>query len=342
MNMEPFGIYTLANDVVYDQLVALLNSIEVNVGADIPICIIPYNDKLQLVKQEVNSRPNVSLFENKTSMQRWEDFYHQAWNAHPQAHQRIQGHDKWYQKSNLFRKMSAFDGKFDRFVFYDADSLAMSSLDRVLEKLNDYDFVFDDWEHRKSTSVAALNFSLIEDKISLSESNIRPQLHCSSFFGSKSGIFGNSELEMLRELLVEKQEYTWINNHSWWCDADLFSYMTLRCNRPLFNFTLSPNGQDKTGNCADVDPFVNINNVLYNEDGLKNIHRLHYMNYSSIDFNRLSQGEDVNIRYKDEFLYYRFLKNPEQKPKNLKAPSRVAKTNRFIQKVVKKIKANIL
>jgi hypothetical protein len=35
------GIYTLANDVVYDQLVALLNSIEANVSPNIPVCIIP-------------------------------------------------------------------------------------------------------------------------------------------------------------------------------------------------------------------------------------------------------------------------------------------------------------
>ncbi|MCX7596530.1 MAG: methionine synthase, partial [Fischerella sp.] len=34
--MKPFGIYTLANDPVYDQLVALLNSIERNVSAEIP------------------------------------------------------------------------------------------------------------------------------------------------------------------------------------------------------------------------------------------------------------------------------------------------------------------
>ena len=29
--METFGIYTLANDIVFDQLVALLNSIEANI-----------------------------------------------------------------------------------------------------------------------------------------------------------------------------------------------------------------------------------------------------------------------------------------------------------------------
>lgn len=168
--MEKFGIYTLANDAVYDPLIALLNSIEVNVSPEIPVCIIPYNEQLVRVKQKVNSRPNVILFDDKSSMQRWEDFYNQAWNADPQASLKNQGNSKkWYKKSNLFRKMCAFDGNFERFVFYDADSLAMSPLNRVLEKLDDYDFVFDDWEHRKQTFVAALNFSVIEKAISLPE-----------------------------------------------------------------------------------------------------------------------------------------------------------------------------
>jgi hypothetical protein len=77
---------------------------------------------------------------------------------------------------------------------------------------------------------------------------------------------------------------------------------------------------------------VNINNVLYNEDGLKPIHRLHYMNYPAIDFARLCKGEDVDIRYKDEFLYYRFLKQPEQRPKQIKPPSIAVKSNRLIKK----------
>jgi hypothetical protein len=37
--MEKLGVYTLANDVVFDQLVALLNSIEKNVSPDIPVSV---------------------------------------------------------------------------------------------------------------------------------------------------------------------------------------------------------------------------------------------------------------------------------------------------------------
>ena len=47
------GIYTLANDVVYDQLIALLNSIEIHVSSSLPICIIPYDDRLDKVKSEI-------------------------------------------------------------------------------------------------------------------------------------------------------------------------------------------------------------------------------------------------------------------------------------------------
>lgn len=45
------------------------------------------------------------------------------------------------------------------------------------------------------------------------------------------------------------------------------------------------------------------------------------MNYSSKDFAHLCQGYDADIKYKDEFLYYQFLKNPEPRPKKLKSQS---------------------
>jgi len=338
--MASQGIYTLANDVVYDQLVALLNSIEANVNPDIPVCVIPYDERIDRVKQELHSRPNVTLFENWDSIQRWEEFAHQVWAAHPRTSQTRLSRPKWYQ-GHLQRKFAAFDGLFDKFVFYDADSLAMKPLNDVFEKLDNYDFVFDDWEHVKPEPVAALNISVIESSGLYKEADIRPKIHCGSFFGSKRGFFDATELSRLKEQLIEKREVEWINGHGWWDDVFLFNYLTLRCDRPLFNFTLSPNGQDRTGNCADADPFVNVDNVLYNEQGLKPIHRLHYMNYSSRDFARLCKGEDVDIRYKDVFLYYRFLKQPELKPKELKTPSLFVKSNRNLQTVLQKIKRTI-
>jgi len=83
--MNSCGIYTLANDYVYDQLVALLNSIEVNIGLDIPVCVIPFDDQLDRVKEEIDSRPNVTLFCNREAIERWETFAQEVVAAHPRA-----------------------------------------------------------------------------------------------------------------------------------------------------------------------------------------------------------------------------------------------------------------
>lgn len=334
--MGSFGIYTLANDSVYDQLVALLNSIKANVDPHIPVCVIPFDHRLERVKEEINSRPNVTLFQEQSSIERWENFARQFASVHPEAKRTKQSHPRWY-KGKLHRKFVAFDGPFEQFIFFDGDSLAMKPVTEVLSKLKTYDFVFDDWEHAKSKEQAALNIPLIEATGKFTESEIRPKLHCSSFFGSKRGMFSIEELAILQERITAQGEAAWVNNQGWWDDAFLFNYMTLRSERSLFNFTLSPNGQERTGNCANKDPFIAINQVLYNEQGLKPIHRIHYMGYSSTDFTRLCQGEDVDIRHKDAFLYYRFLEQPEQKPSILKPPHFLTKTSRLFQKAAKKI-----
>lgn len=338
--MTSQGIYTLANDVVYDQLIALLNSIEANVSAELPICIIPYDDRLEKVRSEIKNRSNVTLFDNQESIQRWEEFADKVWSAHPRDKESKVSRPKWY-KGHLQRKFVAFDGEFDHFVFYEADNLAMKPVEDVFEKLKDYDFIFNDWEHRKPTPATALHIPLIEESGIYTEAEVRPKIHDASFFGGKKGLFPPSELVNFQDKLINQREVEWINGIGWWDDVFLFNYLTLRCDRPIYNFTQSPNGQDRTGNCADADPFICIDNVLYNEQGRKPIHRIHYMNYSSRDFARLCQGEDVNILYQDVFLHYRFLKNPDQKPSQLTPANPVTKASRKFQGLVSKIKRTI-
>jgi hypothetical protein len=334
--MQPIGIYTLANDAVLDQLIALLNSIEANVGS-IPVCIIPYDDRLTQVKQAIADRPQVSLFDNSEAIQRWETFAQEIWAAHPQGSQKSSASLVNVRK-HAQRRYAAFDGEFEKFVVYDADCLAMKPLDEVFDKLDQYDFVFDDWEHAKPERSAALKFSPIQEALKLTPEEIRAQIHCSSFFGSKRGLFDRQTLAELKQKLVEQQEAVWINGVA---EAFLFSYLTLRGEFSLFNFTLSPDAQNRTGNCADADPFVEKDQVLYNADGLKPIHRIHYMNYGAEKFARLVQGEDVGIRYQEIFLHYRFLRNLDQKPEALKSPDLLTQVSRSSQTFTRKLHKKI-
>lgn len=335
--MQPFGIYTLANDVVLDQMIALLNSIEVNVGVQVPVCIIPYDDRLTQVKQAIVDRPQVSLFKNFDAIQRWETFAQEVWAAHPQGSQKSSA-ALVQVRNHAQRRYAAFDGEFEKFVVYDADCLAMKPLDDVFAKLNHHDFVFDDWEHAKPEAVAALKFPPVEQAMQLTAAEIRSQIHCSSFFGSKQGLFDALKLSELKQKLVEQREVAWINGVA---EAFLFSYLTLRGEYSLFNFTLSPHNQHRTGNCADADPFIEKDQVLYNADGLKPIHRIHYMNYGAEKFARLAQGEDVGMQYQEMFLLYRFLKNPHQKPATLSPPSLWTQLNRTSRTLTQKISRKI-
>jgi hypothetical protein len=337
--MKSFGLYTLGNDGVYDQLVALINSIERNVGAEIPICIIPFDHQIDRTRQLVASRPQVSLFENGAAIEYWERFALDVWAAHPQA-ERVRRsaarRPKWYQQAQLMRKLCAFDGEFERFVFYDADSLAMQPVDRVVKKLQTYDFVCDDWEHQKPTASASFKFDPIEQTLGLSETLIRPQIHCSSFFGSHRQCFNPEVVQALRHRLIHHNEANWMADHAFWCDADLFSYMTFRSAQAIYNFTLSLDGNDRTGNIAEMD-YVNVDQVLFNAEGMKPIHRLHYNTHGAAKFARLCQGERVDLPYQDVFLFYRFLHEPELCPTSFQSPSWVTQQARSMSHKLKKL-----
>ena len=306
------GIYTLANDIVYDQLIALLNSIEANYSKDIPVCVIPYNDNIKKIEAEIEKRKNVSLFLDKNSIGHWEVFAKEVWEAYLENAERLFGRHS----ITNHRKFCCFDGPFKKFVFYESDSLAMKPLEGMFQKLEKYDFVFDDWQHKYFEDLLLVDLiEKIDPKIEIDK--IRALLHAGDFFGSKAGIFGKDELSKLQDYLIEENEIKYVGKArnkirdagGWWDDVYISNYLTFRSGRPMFNLTLSPDGKDRTGNCANIDPFVNKDNVLYNEEGLKPIHRIHFMKYASKDFSDLCKGKDADVPYKDVFC---ILSTPRQ------------------------------
>jgi hypothetical protein len=331
-----YGIYTLANDAVYDQLVALLNSIEQNIG-DIPVCVIPYNDQLDQVKLEIESRPNVTLFSDTSVLQKWDDFINQVWSAHPRAQAPKHSRPGWYQ-GFVHRKFAAFEGEFERFVFFDADSLAMKPIDDVFQRLDNFDLVCNDWEHVKRGDNPEVLTDKLAAKLQRPVAEIFPQLHCDSFFGSRQGLFNTEVLARLQHFLIDERGVECVRDRCWWSSSGIFSVMTIQEALTVFNFTQSSNPHERTGNCADADPFVSIDHVLYNEEDLKPIHRIHYMNYPSIDFARMCQGEMVDVRYADTFLHYRFLKEPLNRPQSLVKPAFLTRTNRGMHRILKKVR----
>src|SRR6476469_10634008 len=121
------GIYTLANDNVYDQLVAFLNSVDANYSKDIPICVIPFNDNTELVEKEVARRKNVSLFADIKSIQKWENFI-SSFNKLYEEYPLVGVNQKKTEVLTLHIKYCAFDGESEKFIFFDVDNLVLQLL----------------------------------------------------------------------------------------------------------------------------------------------------------------------------------------------------------------------
>lgn len=320
------GIYTLANDVVYDQLVALLNSIEANAGKEIPVCVIPYDNRLEKVRAEIATRKKVTLFDNSTVIERWENFATEAWKTHQRA-QRVwkeRGLPSVYRLA-MHRKLCAVDGVFDNFVYFDADTLLMAPLDPIYAKLDEYDWVAYDFQYKSDLKYV---FDGLKDQPvqAFNSEQVKSKIFCAGWFASKKGVFDSRKLEDLFDKLRTGEADVMA---LFGPDQSLFNYMVLRSELSFYNFAYH-NLEEATGSHWS-SKFDVVDNVLYDKG--KKITYIHFMSISSSKFAKLCGGEDVNIPYQDVFLHYRYLKSPEERPQ-LKPPS-------LWVRVQRNVKANI-
>ena len=305
------GIYTLANDVVYDQLVALLNSIEVNVGSEFPVCIIPYDDRLDRVRELVESRSNVELLANRDIISRWEGFATEIWQAHPDAFR------VWQQRGisgvnrlGMHRRFCAFDEQspFERFIYFDGDVLVLNPVDFIFDRLNTKDFAVYDFQYKDPTHV----YNVRSDKLLtvFPEDRIESEIFCAGFYASKQGLFPQAKRDWLLEQLKSGEAEILYPNGP---DQSILNYMTMRSLIPAYNFSLHLPADQRTG-CSVTSPhFQQRDNLLYDK-GVR-LTYLHYIGISSRVFAKVCAGENLEFPYRDIFLHYRYLHEPEKRPR---------------------------
>ncbi|MEG4343771.1 sugar transferase [Microcoleus sp. A003_D6] len=302
------GIYILANDVVFDHLVALLNSLEVNGAKDIPVCIIPYDDNLKKVQVEIATRPHVTLFENTESIIFWEHFATQVWKTHAKA-QKVWQAKGWTPVHclEMHRKFCCFDGHFDKFIYFDADTLLMGSLDYIYQKLDKFDWVANDFQYKSDLNYV---FDLSSPKLAeiFNFGKLHSHIFCAGWFAAKKGILNrNNSNQLLENLISGEAEILSLRG----TDQPLFNYLVARSGISFYNFAYHQSA-GVTGNHwsskFDVRDYV-----LYDKG--RRLTYLHYMSISAAKINQLCAGEDVEIPYRDVFLHYRYLNSPETRPK---------------------------
>jgi len=293
------GICTLANDRIYDQLVALLNSIEVNGGKALPVCVYPYDDNTERIKAEIAQRPNVELFDDREVIDLWDNFAKSAWEPHPTAKERwLKAGSKGYHRFGTHRRYCAFDGPFDRFIYMDGDTLLMSPLDRVFAQLDNYDCVVYDFQHKDITHVYEVTSPKLLEIFP--QERLNQEIFCSGFYGSKKGLFdGERRNWLIEQLRAGEAEIV----YPMAVDQPLLNYMMMRSNFSIYNLALQLPKEERTGCCVTSPHFQALDNILYDHD--KRLTYLHYIGLSSSLFTRLCSGENLDFPYRDIFLHYR-------------------------------------
>ncbi|MCU0547893.1 MAG: sugar transferase [Leptolyngbya sp. Prado105] len=322
------GIYILANDYVYDQLVALLNSIETNISTTIPICILPYDDRLDKVRSEIAKRPQVSLFENADSIQRWEKFATQAWKSHDRAQKtwRAQSFPEVY-RLQMHRKLCCFDGEFEKFVYFDADTLALGSIAPIFQKLDDYDWVANDYQY--SSDIKYIFDRPEAELLKVFQPETLKNIFCAGWFASKKGIFIDERLRSLLDSLQSGEADLMALGGP---DQSLMNYMVLRGNISYYNFAATGTAPGSHWSST----FEEKEHTLYDKG--QRLMYLHYMSIATSAFNRLCQGENVAIPYRDLFLHYRYLNQPELRPAIFAAPKQPHVVSQFVQRKIGNLK----
>jgi hypothetical protein len=302
------GICTLANDQVYHQLVALLNSIEAIMGADFPVCVYPYDDRTERIQAEIAHRPNVQLYADQDSMQRWDRFVRQVWDTHPTARQRWGLSDpNSYYRVGTHRRFCAFDAPFDRFLYMDADTLLLNSVEPIFQQLETHDWVVYDFQYKDPTHVYEVNSPKLNQVFAANR--VETEIFCSGFYASKRNLFNAEQHDwLLAELRSGDAEILYPMAP----DQTVLNYMVMKSERSICNFALQLPTEQKTGCCITSPGFVEKDRILYDREN--RLTYLHYIGLSSSLLNRVCEGDNIEFPYRDLFLHYRYLHEPARRP----------------------------
>ena len=325
------GICTLANDQVYNQLLALLNSIEAIIGRETPVCVYPYDDNTAQITAEIARRPNVHLYNDKDSIQRWDEFAKRAWDTHPTARQ------SWnklgsatYYRFGTHRRYCAFDGPFDRFLYMDADTLLMAPVELIFAQLKESDCVVYDFQYTDASHVYELSSIKLGELFPLER--LQSEIFCSGFYASKKALFDEEKRNWFLSKLKEGESEILYPMAP---DQTLLNYMLMRADLGIYNFALHLPENQRTGCCVTSPHFKEKDYILYDKG--KRLSYLHYIGIKSKVFSKLCAGENIDFPYRELFLYYRYLHEPEKRPKFKTKPKPYNQPPSLTTKVLRKL-----
>lgn len=190
------GVYFLANNKVFEQVVAFLRSFRTH-NPTIPLCLIPFDDNFEKISA-LKDAYSFSIFDNRELLASAD-----AISAHFHGH--VLG---------TYRKLVAWEGPFDSFIYIDVDTIVLDSIDFAFENLKYAPYV------ASHSNIENIRCWVWKDNIYEKNILTPPQIGFSTntgFFASVRGLFpmkhclakvkGALELKDSMELMCMEQPF---------------------------------------------------------------------------------------------------------------------------------------
>lgn len=269
------GIYIVANDKVRENAIALLNSIRLY-DPDIEVFLIPFNDDYQGVVAGLE-RHNVQIFPDLAFLNQFTETIGTIFDR------------DFLALPNKMRKLVAWFGPLDEFLYIDTDIIVFEPLSRVLEYLQDYEFLNCDF-HFKGRGLQDVFSPLVKEKSIFSDAELQDVFNSGFWASKKSAISYEQMLTLLRECAAHREYFDFSRQTT---DQPIMNYLVLKSMPRRGNLVKLV--ENEPGSWGGSPHFEEKDHVLYDRG-----RRLRYLHWAGTPMR-------TGGPYRELWEYYRYL-----------------------------------
>jgi hypothetical protein len=274
------GIYIVANDRVGENAIALLNSIRA-FDAEVPVYLIPFNDEYAGIAQALAELHQVQVFPDLEFL---EQFTHRIGKIFDRDFLRL---------PNKMRKLAAWFGPLDQFLYIDTDILVFQKIADVLNYLSEYDFLCCDYHHA-GEGLKNIFAETVRQQGLFSQEQLQDVFN-SGFWGSKKGVISEMQMyELLRECAAHREYFDFSQQTT---DQPILNYLVLKAMPKRLNLVRTM--AQAPGSWAGSKHFQEKDGILYD-----NGQPLWYLHWAGI-------AMQPNSPYRSLWQHYRSLKGEQ-------------------------------
>ena len=275
------GVYIVANDKVGENAIALVSSLRLH-DPELPIFLIPFNEDYHTVASRLAELYQVQLFPDldflRSLTQKIGEIFPRDFLALP----------------NKMRKLAAWFGPLDEFLYIDTDILFFTPVSDTLAYLDQADFIWCDY-HFKGGLVDV--FSNVVPEQNLFSPEALQDVFNSGLWGSKKSSLTLDQLyDLLRECAAHREYFDFSNGTT---DQPIMNFLVLKAIPNRLNIVKANPGEP--GSWGGSSHFEQQDYVLFDGD-----RPLRYLHWAGTPMR-------AGGPYRSLWEHYRYLNDPTGK-----------------------------